>query len=180
MFYAVVAALALGAVSTVGDFVWDVLNLRHRVWYGLVHGAVICLSIGAVIGIRERRVVPALVAGPLIGLIAAGGFYLLAPWLRYSAMFPMWMLFWLCFALLQERLGPGVQHSTRTALLRGLFAAILSGLAFYAISGIWTRPSPEGPNYLRHFLSWSVAFLPGFLALFAGRLRPGRVDRAAG
>jgi hypothetical protein len=37
---------------------------------------------------------------------------------------------------------------------------------FYLISGIWTRPSPGGPDYLVHFLSWSVAFLPGFLALF--------------
>lgn len=174
MLYALMAALALGAVSTFGDFVWDVLNLRHRMWYGLVHGAVICFSIGAVIGIRERRLAPALVAGPVVGLIAAGGFYLLAPWLGYSAMFPMWMLFWLCFALLQEWLGSGTRRGLRIAVLRGLAAAILSGLVFYAISGIWTRPSPGGPNYVRHYLSWSVAFLPGFLALFAGRPRPGQ------
>jgi hypothetical protein len=172
MLDALVAALALGAVSTVGDFVWDVLHLRHRMWYGLGHGAVICFSIGAVIGIRERRIVPAIAAGPAIGLIAAGGFYLLAPWLRYSAMFPMWMLFWLCFALLQEWLGPRARSSARRAVIRGLVAALLSGLAFYAISGIWTQPSPGGPNYLQHFLSWSFAFLPGFLALFAGRPRP--------
>ena len=42
-----------------------------------------------------------------------------------------------------------------------------TGLAFYAISGIWTRPSPDGPNYVRNFLSWTFAFLPGFAALFA-------------
>ena len=132
-----------------------------------MHGAVICLCIGAVIGARQRRLLPALAAGTLIGLIAAGGFYVLAPWLRYSAMFPMWMLFWLCFALLQDRLSPVRQP--RVAVLRGLIAAVLSGLAFYAISGIWTRPSPGGPDYLRHFLSWSFAFLPGFVALFAGR-----------
>jgi hypothetical protein len=185
MLYAVLAALALGAVSTLGDFVWAALRLRHEMSYGLIHGAVICLCIGAVIGIRERRLAPALMAGPVIGLIAAAGFYVLAPWLRYSAMFPMWMLFWICFALLQEWLraerGSGaVGAFLGRAVARGLVAAVLSGLAFYAISGIWTRPSPGGPNYLRNFLSWSVAFLPGFAALFIGRgtrrLPPGTTN----
>jgi hypothetical protein len=178
MIYAVVAAVVLGAVSTFGDYVWAALRLRHEMTYGLIHGAVICFCIGAVIGIRDRRLLPALIAGPVIGLIAAGAFYALAPWLRYSAMFPAWMLFWICFALLQEWLGSGrrsaapaaaVSSSFGAAVARGLAAAVLSGLAFYAISGIWTRPSPGGPNYLRHFLSWSFAFLPGFVALFAGQ-----------
>ena len=175
MRYALAASVALGAVSTFGDFVWEELGLRHRMVYGLVHGAVICLAIGAVIGIRERRLAPAIVAGPVIGLIAASGFYLLAPLLRYSAMFPMWMLFWLCFALLQEWLGE--RKHIRTGVVRGLTAAVVSGLAFYAISGIWIRPSPGGPNYVRHFLFWSFAFFPGFLALFLGRGRRSRTDQ---
>ena len=178
MLYAVIAAVTLGAVSTLGDFVWAALRLRHEMAYGLIHGAVICFCIGAVIGVRERRVLQALVAGPIVGLVAAGAFYALAPWLRYSAMFPAWMLFWICFALLQERLASGrpsaapaaaVSPSLGAAVARGLAAAVLSGLAFYAISGIWTSPSPGGPNYTRNFLSWSFAFLPGFAALFAGR-----------
>ena len=167
MVHALVASLALGGVSTLGDFVWAALRLRHQMAYGLIHGAIICLCIGAVIGVRERRLLPALIGGPLIGLIAAGGFYLLAPWLRYAAMFPMWMLFWILFALLQERLRP--PFGPHQAIARGLVAALLSGAAFYAISGIWTRPSPGGPDYLRHFLSWSFAFFPGFAALFLGR-----------
>ena len=167
MAYAVIAAVALGAVMTFGDYIWAVLQLRHRMWYGLVHGAVTCLCIGIVIGVRERRLAQGLIAGPVIGLIAAGAFYALAPWLRYSAMFPAWMLFWICFALLQDRLGPDRRPSL--AIGRGLVAAVVSGLAFYAISGIWTRPSRGGPNYLVHLLSWSFAFLPGFLALFVGR-----------
>lgn len=175
MLYALAASVALGVVSTFGDFVWEELGLRHRMVYGLVHGAVICLAIGAAIGIRERRITPAIALGPAIGLLAASGFYLLAPWLRYSAMFPMWMLFWLCFALLQEWLGE--RKSVRTGVVRGLTAAVVSGLAFYAISGIWTRPSPGGPNYVRHLLSWSFAFLPGFLALFLGRGRPRVPDQ---
>jgi hypothetical protein len=61
-------------------------------------------------------------------------------------------------------------HAYGNAAVRGVVAAILSGLAFYAISGIWTRPSPEGPNYVRNFLSWTFAFFPGFAALFMVRL----------
>jgi hypothetical protein len=55
------------------------------------------------------------------------------------------------------------------ALVRGVSAAILSGLAFYAISGIWLKPPPGGPHYLTNFVSWTIAFFPGFLALLAGR-----------
>ena len=173
MIHALAAALALGALSTFGDFVWAALALRHRMAYGLVHGAVICLAIGAAIGLRERRLTAGVVAGPFVGLAAAGGFYLLAPWLRYSAMFPMWMLFWVCFALLQAQLGR--ERRVAAAAVRGLVAAVLSGLAFYAISGIWTQPSPGGPDYVRHFLSWTFAFFPGFAALFYGKQPSPRV-----
>jgi hypothetical protein len=83
-------------------------------------------------------------------------------------MFPAWMFFWICFALLQAYLD---RAPAGAALIRGLAAAVLSGLAFYAISGIWTRPSPGGPDYPRHFFSWAFAFFPGFAALFAGRSR---------
>ena len=53
----------------------------------------------------------------------------------------------------------------------GNLGAALSGIAFYAISGIWTKPTPGGPDYLRHFGSWTVAFLPGFAALLVEKDR---------
>jgi hypothetical protein len=74
------------------------------------------------------------------------------------------MLFWICFAVLQKVLTAGTLGA---ALGRGLAAAVLSGVAFYMISGIWTEHRPGGPNYLTNFLYWSFAFLPGFVALFA-------------
>lgn len=168
---AVFAALLLGAVMTAGDFIWDIARVRHRVVNGTVHGAIMCLCIGAVIGARTGRVWAGLIAGPVIGVIAAGAFYLLAPVMRYNAMLPAWMLFWVCFAILQQRLRRDDSGMPR-ALLRGAVAAVLSGAAFYAISGIWTRPAPAGANYAVHFTSWWFAFLPGFLALF------WRVDKA--
>lgn len=165
------SAVLLGAVMTAGDFVWAYFNIRHSVTAGVLHGAIMCLCIGGIIGARARRIAVGLLAGPAIGVLAAGAFYALAPTLRWGAMLPAWMLFWICFGILEGRLS---SRPLTMAALRGVVAAVLSGLAFYAISGIWTKPSPGGPNYVVHFASWSFAFLPGFLALFAHRA--GRHD----
>ena len=166
MLQAIAGAFILGVVMTLADFVWEALSLRHRVAYGLAHGAAVCLAVGAIVGWRASRATTGALAGIAIGVVAAGLFYILAPALRYSAMFPAWMFFWICFAILQAQLDRS--RNFKDAALRGIVAAILSGVAFYAISGIWTRPARGGPNYLRHFLSWTFAFFPGFAALFAG------------
>lgn len=163
---AAAAAVFLGAVMTAGDFIWAHFGVRHSVASGVAHGALMCLCIGGLIGARSRRLGAGLAAGPLIGVLAAGAFYAVAPTLGWGAMLPAWMLFWICFALLQHWL---VKETLPTAMVRGVIAAVLSGLAFYLISGIWTRPAPGGPNYLVHFLYWSFAFLPGFVVLFARR-----------
>ncbi len=164
---ALIGAVVLGAASTVGDMLWAGLSLRHRVAYGLAHGAVICLLIGAFVGWRAGRPASGLAAGPVIGVLSAGLFYVLAPWMRYSAMFPAWMFFWLCFAALQTILRR--EQGWKQAIGRGLAAAVLSGAAFYAISGIWTNPPRQGPRYLYNFIAWTLAFLPGFAALFVAR-----------
>ena len=163
---AVVAALFLGAIMTAGDFIWSYFGVRNSMATGMAHGAAMCLCIGGVIGVRAGRPAAGLLAGPVIGVLAAGSFYALAPALGWGAMLPAWMLFWICFALLQHWLS---RETLPTALGRGVVAAVLSGLAFYLISGIWTRPAPGGPNYLVHFVYWSFAFLPGFVALFVRR-----------
>lgn len=152
---------------TLGDWAWAALQIRHRVVYGLIHGALMCLCLGIAVGVRAGRPVPAALAGPVIGVIAAASFYALAPMLRWSAMFPAWMLLWILFALLQQRLAR--KEAMGTALVRGAAAALLSGAAFYAISGIWTNDSHTNPDLVRHFGAWTIAFLPGFVALFARR-----------
>jgi hypothetical protein len=158
------ASLFLAVVMTTGDFVWAFFSVPHLAVYGVAHGAVMCLAIGAVIGARARRPAAGALAGPLVGVLAAGAFYALAPALRWTAMLPAWMLFWILFAVLQQRLTRG--ESMTHALLRGIAAAVVSGGSFYAISGIWTSHSPDGPNYIVNFASWCVAFLPGFVCLF--------------
>ena len=176
MTHALVAALVLAAVMTAGDFIWSIFDVRNRMANGILHGAAVCLAIGIVIGWRARRVTAGLAAGPVIGVIAALAFYALAPRFRYFAMLPAWMLFWILFAWLQQRLTRS--ESLATAMARGVAAAVLSGAAFYAISGIWTSPHAGPPRYSLHFASWTFAFFPGFVALFIGdRTRRSRADR---
>lgn len=173
---AILAAVILGAASTVGDFLWAGLSLRHRAVSGLVHGALICLCIGAIVGWQSRRTARGAAAGPLIGFLAAGTFYALAPWFGYYAMFPAWMFFWICFALLQK--GMRGERAWTPAIARGLVAAVISGAAFYAISGIWIRPPRGGPNYLYNLGAWTFAFFPGFAILFVrfDRTPAGRIS----
>ena len=164
MIDALVAAVLLGGLSTIGDFLWATMRLHNRVAYGVIHGAVICTTIGSLVGARAKQLFLGALIGPIIGALAAGGFYALAPVMGWSAMFVMWMLLWICFGLLEAALGG--DKGTGAAIFQGVIAAVLSGAAFYAISGIWTHPSPHGPNYLRNFASWTFAFFPGFAALF--------------
>ena len=164
MLYAVAASVALAAVMTFGDFAWSALHIHHRMAYGIVHGAAMCLCIGIAIGVRVRRPLPAAIAGPLIGVAAAGTYYVLASPLSWGAMLPAWMLLWILFALLQKLLTK--RERIGVALKRGILAALLSGFAFYLISDIWIHEARH-PGMLVHVGAWAFAFLPGFAALFA-------------
>jgi len=168
---AVAGALLLGALNTFGDFVWARFISSHRAVFGLVHGTLLLMAVGLYLGVLRGRPGRGALAGAIVGLLAAASFYALAPLLGYSAMFVSWMALWIGFALLDARLrGPAAPRET---LLRGVLAAIGSGIAFWAISGIWLRPAPGGPRYAYNFACWTLAFLPGFLALLL-RGRPAR------
>jgi hypothetical protein len=165
---AIVGAVLIAVVSTLGDFIWAGLHLRHRAAYGLAHGAVLFLCIGAYFGSLERNAWVGAVYGAGIGLAAAGSFYLLAPFAGYSVMFFIWAFIWAALAALTGRIlrAPnGLVLARPSVLARGVLAMIGSGVAFYLISGIWRPFDPRGWDYAVHFLSWIVAYLPGFLAL---------------
>jgi hypothetical protein len=160
---AVVGALLLGALNTTGDFVWARFVPAHRAIFGLAHGAILLMALGLYLGALRARAAPGALGGALVGLLAAASFYVLAPLLGFHAMYASWMALWLGFAGLDARLRGG--WSSSEVLLRGVLAAVGSGLAFYAVSGIWTNPDPAGPRYAYNFLCWTIAFLPGLAAL---------------
>ena len=151
---AVLSAVVLAAVSTLGDFVWANWRVRHLAVYGVIHGILMFVLAGALIAPARRRGIGAL-GGVGAGAGGALSFYALRPLLGYGAMFASWILVWLVLALV-ARAGVG----------RGLAAAVLSGAAFYAVSGMWMPFDPRGiADYAEHFVRWTIAFLPGFAAL---------------
>jgi hypothetical protein len=160
---AIASALFAAAVMTFGDYVWASRLLPHTLANGLVHGAGLCVAIGLALGAPAGRPLAGATGGIVVGLTAAASFYALAPLMRYSAMFVSWAVLWILMAILARMLRR--TESLSTALMRGVVAAIASGLAFYAISGMWTRWNPQSFDYANHFLRWSFAFLPAFLAL---------------
>ena len=99
-------------------------------------------------------------------------------------MFFVWAFIWLALAALIGRfLRPTALWSWREISTRGTLAMVGSGVGFYLISGIWRPFNPQGWDYGVHFLSWTIAYLPGFLALLApmARLKPDTTyDGSAG
>jgi hypothetical protein len=169
-------AVLIAAVSTLGDFIWASLHLRHRPLYGLSHGTLLFLCIGLYLGALAKQPVFGALAGAAIGLLAAGSFYVLAPVAGYSVMFVVWAFVWLALALLAGRILRRKNPLTWNEVLgRGVAAAIGSGVAFYLISGIWRPFNPQGWDYAVHFLSWTVAYLPGFAAVI--KVQPKQYSR---
>jgi hypothetical protein len=169
---AIAASLLVAVVSTIGDWVWASQLLRHKMWYGLAHGAGLCLAMGLALGAPAGRPLLGAIGGLVSGFLAAASFYVLAPLMRdaglggYAAMYVSWFLLWIFIGYLD---GPILRRmAAGGAIVRGLAAAVASGLAFYLVSGMWTNWNPATINYLDHFVRWTIAFLPGFLALRLG------------
>ena len=168
----VVAALALGGLSAFGDWLWTHYIPDGAIVPGVVHGVVLFLALAAVLAWASEKATAwrfLLLSLPPLGLLLAASFYPIAMALGYlPGLLITWIGMWLGLAGLHNRARGNPERFSR-ALLRGTTAALLSGLAFGVISDIWTQPSPNGPNYLWHFLCWTFAFLPGFLALLVAQ-----------
>jgi hypothetical protein len=163
--------LALGivlvsAVSTLGDYIWYGIGVKHRMVAGIIHGAVLVMSVGGVLGWPARRVGIGLQVGIGAGVVGALTYYAMAPAMGYPAMFVAWVVVWLLLAYGEGRILSRPQRAWLTLLTRGVIAAALSGIAFYAISGtVWGRAPAGGRNYLQHFVAWIVAWAPGIIAI---------------
>jgi hypothetical protein len=164
MLTALAGAVVLAVLSTFYDFVWAHFEVRHNAINGLVHGMTLLSVAGLVLAWPVRRLRAGLAGGAVAGLVAAASFYAFYPLLGYLwSIVAAWMLLWLLFGALEAWLRRA-PVGTGPVLVRGLIAAVLSGAAFYIVSGMWTDHSAP-PNYLRNFASWTFAFFPGFAAL---------------
>lgn len=182
---ALAGAVAIAAVSTAGDFIWANWLPEHRPIYGLIHGTILFLSIGLVLGMVGathatplRQAGAGALGGAVIGLLGAGAFYLLSPLAGFSAMFVVWFGLWIALAWVYGYLNAAridrrnrhdIRIDRRAVLTRGIVAAIASALAFYSISGIWRPFNPQGWDYLVHLGAWTLAYFPGFAALLIAR-----------
>ena len=105
--------------------------------------------------------------GAAAGVGGALAYYLIDTVTRGSvAMIAAWAVCWLLLAVGEGRLLQRPQRPWREVVTRGVVAAILGGVAFYAVVNIlWGRPPAGGRNYLVQFAAWTVAWAPGILAI---------------
>lgn len=172
--------LAVALVATLGDYTWYTLNVRHSIWTGIVHGAVLLTAVGAVLGADAGKFVRGLPIGMLSGIGGALIYYALIAIFggrTYGAAIPAaWVGMWLLVAILDGRwLRAPAYRPWGEIAMRGVLAAVVSGIAFYlVVNTLWGRPPATGRNYLVQFGAWVIAWAPGLLALTLGRSRASR------
>lgn len=161
---ALLAAIAIAAVSTLGDLIWATWIPHHRPVYGLTHGTLLFLCIGLVLGAFANKWLIGALTGALIGFLAAGSFYVLSPLTGFWSMFLIWFAVWIALGVFNGRIHESKPRTSSNAL-RGLLAAVAFGVAFYLISGIWFPFEPSGWDYAAHFAGWTFAYFAGFASL---------------
>jgi hypothetical protein len=166
---AATGAVVTAAVSTLGDYLWANVLPHGQPVYWFAHAIVLFLTIGVCLGLPSRRPLAGAFGAVLIGCLATAAFWILRPILGYAAsMFLLFALLWIALGVLTGRVLQR-RDNVGDLLLRSALAAVGSGLGFYAISGIWMPFNPHGLDYVKHFVYWTVAYLPAFAALLLRR-----------
>jgi hypothetical protein len=161
-----IGIVIVAAVSAGGDYVWYEIGVRHRMWAGILHGAVLLTAVGGTLGAATGRTFAGLPMGAVAGISGALIYYALAPVFRSAAMLVAWASLWIVLALLDGRLVRRAKRSVRLCLIQGASAALLSGVTFYLVVGsLWGRPPASGRNYVLQFAMWAIAWTPGILAI---------------
>jgi len=161
---ALISTIVLALLATAGDAVWATWPPRNTAIAGVIHGALLFLVVGAMLGRPQGRALAGAGWGLLAGIAGALAFYALAPLVGYGAMFVAWFALWIVLGIATfVMLAPAKRPLE--GLMRGLAAGVLSGLAFYAVSGMWRNWNPATISYADHIGRWTIAFLPAFLSL---------------
>src|SRR5689334_12753699 len=96
-----VGIFVVALAATVGDYVWYEFGVRHRVWVGILHGAVLLTAVGGAIGAASHRSVAGLPIGCMSGIAGALIYYTALRALGgQAAMLLAWTSLWIVLALL--------------------------------------------------------------------------------
>jgi hypothetical protein len=99
--------LVVAAAATLGDFIWYNYGVRHTMTAGLVHGALLLTTVGAVLGATSGHLWKGLPIGTLAGIIGAMSYYVLVAVVdrrTYGSAIPSaWVIMWLALAALDGR-----------------------------------------------------------------------------
>ncbi len=151
-------------VATLGDFIWFEYGVRHTTVHGILHGAVLLLAVGLVLGQHTGAWLRGAVGGVAAGVAGALAFYAAVGLAGYlGALIAAWVLMWMMLAAVAAWLRGDLMKPRRWAV-PGVLASVGSGITFYLVSGIWTD-HPEARNYVWHLVAWTVAWAPGIVAL---------------
>ena len=161
---ALVGSLLLATLSTVADYVWFLDIPRHQVLSGSIHGAALFSALGAYLGWRKGKLLVGLAGGLASGLLAALSFYALAPFGGYNMMLVSWLILWILLATLQTYLDGRLDAAK--ALARGIVTAVVAALGFgVVLFQLYRGWPPETFSVFKHFVAWSMAYLPGLYVL---------------
>ena len=170
MIEALAAALLLGGLNTLADFISSEMRLQTKPIYAFARIGLVCYVVGGIVGARAKQLMIGTLGGLMVGALVAGSYYFLVPAVGVqNALGIAWALFWISFSMLDALLQGGASFGG--ALLQGAIAAVLSAGFYLALSGIWPKSlSGEDLKLLKVGTTWAAAFFPGFLVLFWRRL----------
>ncbi|MBW8860915.1 MAG: hypothetical protein JF601_00860 [Acidobacteria bacterium] len=163
MLEALAAALLVGVINTLADYISVELKLQAKPIYVFARIVLTCCCIAGIVGARARQLMMGTMGGLMIGAFVSAVYYLLAPSAETMALVLAWLIFWVSFSMLAALLQGG---TIVAGLLQGVAAAALSAVFFYTIPTVWPAPASSDPNIWREMVKWSVAFLPGLVILF--------------
>jgi hypothetical protein len=175
-----VGIVLVALAATALDWIWYTLGVRHGVIAGVIHGAALLTVAGGVLGAATGRALRGLPIGTLAGIGGALAYYAYAALIDERSYGPAigvaWTTTWLVLALLEGRfVRRASPRPWSEVALRGVAAAVLSGVAFYLVMDtLWGEPPPSGRSYAVQLVCWAFAWAPGLLALSAERRSRGR------
>jgi len=162
---AVVGSLLLAVLSTAADYVWFLNIPGHQVSSGLIHGAALFATLGAYLGWRKGQLATGTLGGLLSGVVAAGSFYALASVGGYNVMLVSWLILWIMLAGLQTYLETSRLDAAK-AIGRGIITSIVAAVGFgVVLFQLYRGWPPESFPVFKHFIAWSMAYLPGLYML---------------